>query len=78
MFLIGQNNKYGFCRYGRRCDKIHVTDSCALNEDCREKYCCEKIHPFRCYYFERLEDVNLDLIVNICILKIKKQSFKIK
>ena len=53
MFAVCQHSKYGFCRYGKRCDQIYFTDICALNQECREKYCCDKRHPYICYYFEK-------------------------
>ena len=53
MFVVCQNNKYGFCRHGKKCEKIHLTDICEQNESCRQTYWCDKRHPYRCYYFER-------------------------
>ena len=52
MFLVCQNSKYGFCKYGKKCDKIHFTDVCEINKNCIEKY-CDKRHPFRCHFFDK-------------------------
>ena len=44
--------KLGYCKYGRnKCDKIHVTELCDKNENCKEKY-CDKRHPRMCRYYE--------------------------
>ena len=52
MYLVCLNSKYGFCRYGKRCDKIHFTDECKNLSKCTEKY-CDKRHPQVCFYFEK-------------------------
>ena len=51
--VVCQNNKYGYFKYGRKCDKIHLTDICEQNECCRETYQCDKRHPYRCSYFDK-------------------------
>ena len=65
--VCSQNNKYGFCRYGRRCDKKHFTDTCTLNENCKEKYCSDKRILTDVTTLRDSKDVNLESIVNICI-----------
>ena len=52
MFLVCQNNKYVFCYYGRRCEKINLTEICKVNENYKETFWCDKRHPYRCSYFE--------------------------
>ena len=44
-------SKYGFCKYGEKCDQIHFTDICEEN-DCNGKQ-CDKRHPVPCIYFEK-------------------------
>ena len=51
MFVVCLNNKYGFCKYGKKCDKIHLTDVSDDNEKCKEKH-CDKRHPAKYYYFD--------------------------
>ena len=53
MFVVCQKSKYGFCLYGKRCDRIHFTDICALNQECRDKFCCDKRHLYIWYYFDK-------------------------
>ena len=55
MFIVCQNSKYGSCRYRKRFEKIHFTDICVPNQECREKWCCDTRHPNICYYFEKFE-----------------------
>ena len=42
-------SKFGFCKFGRRCDKTHFT------EVCDDQYCrgnnCDKRHPVVCFFF---------------------------
>ena len=52
MFVVCQNSKYGYRKYGKKCDKIHFTDVCEINENCGKKY-CDKRHPFRCHFFDK-------------------------
>ena len=52
MYLVCLNSKYGFCKYGKCCDKIHLTDECKNLLKCTEKY-CDKRHPQVCFYFEK-------------------------
>ena len=52
MFVVCFNSKYGFCQYGKTCDKIHFTDICENSQACQERY-YDKRHPVRCYYFDR-------------------------
>ena len=51
MIYICINSKYGFCKFGNRCNKIHFTDTCD------DKKCtgwrCDKRHPDNCFYFEK-------------------------
>ena len=54
MFVVCFNSKYGFCKYGKTCDKIHFTDICEKSQECKERY-CDKRHPSRCYFFETFE-----------------------
>jgi hypothetical protein len=42
--------KFGFCKFGMQCRKVHYS------EICEQKFCenvkfCEKRHPRSCYYF---------------------------
>ena len=48
MHAVCFNSKYGFCKFGRKCDKIHVSDICKI----LRYYCnkCDKRHPSVCYY----------------------------
>ena len=50
MYVVCQNGKYGHCKFGKKCDKIHFTDVCEQNESCKENF-CDKRHPVRCYFF---------------------------
>ena len=50
--MVCQNAKYGFCKYGKKCDQIHFTDICEENELCSEKY-CDKYILFCCFYFKK-------------------------
>ena len=52
MFVVCQNSKYSYCKYGKKCDKIHFTDVCEINENWGEKY-YDKRHPFRCHFFDK-------------------------
>ena len=52
MYVVCLKSKYGFCKYGKHCDKIHFTDERETLEKCTEKY-CDKRHPQLCYYFEK-------------------------
>ena len=38
MFVVCQKSKYGFCRYGKRCEKVPFTYICVLREDNKIKY----------------------------------------
>ena len=51
MFEVCQRSKYGFCKFGKKCDKIHFSDICEDNDRCTEKY-CDKRHPIRCFFFD--------------------------
>ena len=51
MFVVCLKSKYGFCKHGRTCDKIHFTDICENVRGC-SGYQCDKRHPMACYYFE--------------------------
>ena len=51
MYVVCQRSKYGFCKYGKRCNKIHFTDICEKNDTREEKY-CDKRHPVMCSYFD--------------------------
>ena len=53
MFVVCQNNKYDFCKYGRRCEKMHLTEICKQNENGKETFWCDKRHPYTCSYFVR-------------------------
>ena len=52
MFVVCLKSKYGFCKYGRKCDKIHFTEICENVKGC-SGYQCDKWHPIACYYFEK-------------------------
>ena len=42
-------SKFGFCKFGNRCDKVHFTEVCE-NHHCKGKD-CDKRHPIVCFYF---------------------------
>ena len=54
MYIVCHNVKYGFCKFGKICDKIHFTDVCEENENCKEKF-CDKRQPVRCSFFEKFQ-----------------------
>ena len=51
MIFICTKAKYGFCKFGKGCEKIHFTDTC------ENPYCngwqCDKRHPVSCFYFDK-------------------------
>ena len=51
MYVVCQKSKYGFCKYGKRCDKIYFTDICEKNNTYEETYCDKRL-PVMCSYFE--------------------------
>ena len=59
--LISEKNVCGVSKWKvwilyvwrKKCDKIHFTDVCEQNENCKEKF-CDKRHPVRCFFFEKL------------------------
>ena len=51
--VVGQTNNYGYCKYGTKCDNIHLTDICEQNKCCRGTYQCDKRHPYICSYFNK-------------------------
>ena len=42
--------KFGFCKFGGKCRKIHHIEICEQNF-CENVKFCEKRHPRRCYYY---------------------------
>ena len=57
-------------------NKIHFIDTCTLNENCREKYCCDKRHPYRCCYFEWLGRCKFGTYCEYLHFKNKETKFK--
>ena len=51
MFVVCINSKYGFCYYGRKCDKIHFSEICEVRNCLGLK--CDKRHPIVCHYFRK-------------------------
>ena len=51
MYEVCISSKYGFCKFGRRCEKIHFSDICDKTEIC-SGYQCDKRHPAVCYYYQ--------------------------
>ena len=45
-------DKFGFCKWGSNCNKIHLKETCLL-EECENKSRCQKRHPRPCKYTER-------------------------
>ena len=43
-------NKFGFCKFGGKCRKIHYSEICEQHFCENIKY-CEKRHPRRCYFY---------------------------
>ena len=64
MYEVCQRSKYGFCKFGKKCDKIHFTDICEENDKCKEKYCDKS-----CFSLIPMEDVNLE---NFALTGMKK------
>ena len=52
MGMVCKNTKYGFRKYGKKCDQVHFTDICEENELSSEKY-CDKRHPITCFDFKK-------------------------
>ena len=44
-------HKFGYCRNGDNCIKIHVTERC-MKEDCGDVRNCSRRHPRPCKYFQ--------------------------
>ena len=75
MYIVCQNDKYGFCKYGRKCDKIHFTDICEENEACIEKY-CDKRHPILCYYFNHFKRCQFETFCMYRHFESKEKKFE--
>ena len=45
------NSKYGYCKFGKKCGKIHFSDVCE-KIDCTGRY-CDRRHPIPCFFFEK-------------------------
>ena len=76
MFVVCQNSKCSFCQYGKRCDQIHFTDICALKQECREKYCCDKDILTYVTILKSLENANFKIAVSTCTWKVLKKLQK--
>ena len=66
MFVVCMNSKYGYCRFGKKCSKIHFTDICEDNGKCKEKY-CDKRHPLACFISKSIKDANLVIFVHMAM-----------
>ena len=44
-------DKFGYCRNGDKCTKIHLTEKCN-NEDCDDVRKCQRRHPRVCKFFQ--------------------------
>ena len=51
-FVVCQNGKYGYYKFGKKCDKIHLTDVCDENENWKEIF-CDNRHPLSLIFFEK-------------------------
>ena len=45
-------DKFGFCKWELNCQKIHLKETCLL-EECENKSRCQKRHPRPCKFTER-------------------------
>ena len=50
MTEVCSRSKYGFCKKGKYCDKIHFNDTCNMPLCTGEM--CDKRHPVTCFYFD--------------------------
>lgn len=50
MIVVCLRSKYGYCRHGHFCDKLHFTDICESPTCTGDK--CDKRHPVTCYYYD--------------------------
>lgn len=60
-------SKFGFCKFGNQCEKIHFIDICE-NGRCVGKQ-CDKRHPVVCFFFEKYGRCKFG---NFCVYKHKK------
>ena len=68
-------SKFGFCKYGKRCDKIDLTDTCEMFDNCKEKY-FDKRHLRECLIWDSTEAANFTPPVATDILQEKKEISK--
>ena len=61
-------------KYGRKCDKIHLTYLCDDNEKCKEKNIVTKGIQQNVTILTFIKDVNLENIACICIQKVQNQN----
>ena len=43
-------NQTGYCKFGERCNRVHIKEICQRGEECADPECCKR-HPRRCRYF---------------------------
>ena len=75
MYIVCQNGKYGYCMFGKKCDKIHFTDVCEENENCKEKF-CDKRHPVRCFFFEKFRMCKFGTFCSYIHIESAEEKFK--
>ena len=78
MFVLCPNNNYGFCKYGRICEKIHLTEICKQNENCKEYFGVIKDTHTHVHTLKDMEGVNLVHSVPLFMKKFKKCCSKKK
>ena len=59
MATICKFNKFGFCRYGKNCNFVHIEDKCE-KESCDVKVCAFR-HPKNCRYIEKHQKCKFDI-----------------
>ena len=72
---ICKHNKFGFCKFGDKCQFRHINDLCLI-KNCNVG-ACENRHPKFCYYQKIMEGVSLRRSANI-VMKKKNMYAKIK
>jgi len=50
MVVVCLRSKFGYCKFGRNCDKKHYSEVCDSSESCIGKQ-CDKRHPVDCNFF---------------------------
>ena len=72
MATVCLKSKFGYCKFGSRCENIHYEEVCENNVQLCIGKLCEKRHPVFCKFFNSLVDVSLLSFVHTDTLTRKK------